>query len=78
MSRLNDAISQLETDWNALVRHWEEVKQVWDDEMRREFEQKYWEELKSHMTKVRRELERLQGAINDAKRRINEMINEMR
>ncbi|MBO9317295.1 MAG: hypothetical protein J7456_16105 [Chloroflexus sp.] len=73
MSRLNDAISQLETDWNALVRHWEEVKQVWDDEVRREFEQKYWEELKSHMTKVRRELEHLQVAINSAKRRINEM-----
>jgi len=73
MSRLNDAISQLETDWNALVRHWEEIKQVWDDEVRREFEQKYWKELESRMTKVRPELARLQVPIDRAKRRINEM-----
>ena len=41
------ALTDLETAWKRLALQWEESTQLWDDAVRRDFEQRYWTPLTS-------------------------------
>jgi hypothetical protein len=42
-----------------LATRWEEVKSVWDDSVRREFEERHWQALEAHVRAAERAMDQL-------------------
>lgn len=62
--------AELNAAWQALRRRWEETKMVWNDPVRRAFEQEYWTPLEEGTSAAQREMENLAKVIAQAKRRV--------
>ena len=70
MANLATTISKLDSSWKTLRQRWEATKVVWNDPVRWEFEQTYWEPLERQMQATQREMERLSKTIAQARRSV--------
>jgi len=54
--------------WQSLVGRWQSVCDIWDDRVRREFEEHHWRELEAAVLAVQDKLEALSDLVADALR----------
>lgn len=70
MSGQSPMAEQLEVAWQRLALRWEEAAQVWNDEVRRQFEEHYWSTLKQETGAVHAELAKLAQVLAAAQRSV--------
>jgi hypothetical protein len=51
--------AKLHNQLKALAVHWEDLKGIWDDSVRREFEENHWEALEAHVQAALRAMDQL-------------------
>lgn len=52
----------------TLKAHWEQVQQIWNDPVRREFEEKYWHELEVQLQGALRGIDRMDQVLTKLRR----------
>lgn len=67
---MSEPSARLNHAWQALRRRWEEIKLVWNDPVRRAFEQEFWTPLEEGTSAAQREMENLAKVIAQARRRV--------
>lgn len=70
MSNLNSTQADLQASWRRLDQRWEETKVVWNDPVRRRFEQEYWTPLENQTRTTLKEMERLAQVIAQVRRSV--------
>ena len=70
MVNSNTAISQLDATWQTLRQRWEHAKTLWNDSVRRGFEEDYWTPLEKQTQATQREVERLAQVIAKARQSV--------
>ena len=70
MANLSTTITQLDTAFQTLRQRWEHTKALWNDSVRRGFEDDYWTPLEKQTQTTQREMERLAQVISQAQRSV--------
>jgi hypothetical protein len=56
--------------WNVLRQQWQTVTPLWQDQVRRQFEQRFWQPLESQMPALLQEMDNLARVIEQAQRAV--------
>lgn len=70
MTDLGMMTGRLNDSWNRLRIRWEETKVDWDDSVRWDFEEQYWDPVESQVPATLRALEQLAQTISQARRSV--------
>jgi hypothetical protein len=70
MGNLSSTATDLQANWHRLCQKWENVKTLWNDSVRRGFEDDYWTPLERQTQATQREMERLVQVIAQAQRNV--------
>jgi hypothetical protein len=70
MANLGTTIAQLDAAFRTLSQRWEHTKTLWNDSVRRSFEDDYWTPLETQARETQREMERLAQVIAQARRSV--------
>lgn len=61
---------ELQEGWKRLCQRWYETTQIWDDRVRWQFQNEFWQPLETQSMTTHRELERLANCIAKARRSV--------
>jgi hypothetical protein len=70
MSNLSSMLDQLNSALLVLRQRWEHTKTLWNDSVRRGFEDDYWTPLEKQTQATQREMEKLAQVIAQAQRSV--------
>jgi hypothetical protein len=70
MSNLTSTLEQLNSALLVLRQRWEYTKTMWNDSVRRGFEDDYWTPLEKQTQATQREMEKLAQVIAQAQRSV--------
>lgn len=65
---LGNVPTELDEAWLRLRQRWDETTQVWEDPVRWQFQNEFWEPLEAQMTATQQEIERLAHGFAEAER----------
>jgi hypothetical protein len=68
---MEEARERLAAGWRSVELHWQDSCEVWDDAVRRSFEQQYWEDAAKTVTSALAQMEALEETISKIRRRIS-------
>lgn len=74
MSGLKRTATELEETWRWLCRQWDQTKSLWDDKVRRDWEEEFWTVLEQQVPATYREMERLAQVINRAQQDLRQIL----
>ena len=60
---IGEARERLAVAWNSVEQNWQDSGEVWDDAVRRSFEQQYWEDAARTATSALAQMEKLEKTI---------------
>lgn len=67
---MEESRQRLAAAWKSVEQHWQDSCEVWDDAVRRSFEQQYWEDAAKTTTSALVQMEALEETIAQIRRRI--------
>jgi hypothetical protein len=70
MSNLHTNRAKLQEPWQRLRQRWQGTTALWNDPMRWQFEQEFWQPLEVQVPATLKEMERLAGVIAQARRSV--------
>jgi hypothetical protein len=70
MVGLKPTVAQFDSNWRILRQHWEDIKPIWNDPVRWNFDKEYWTPLETQALAVQNEMERLAQVIAQAQRSV--------
>jgi hypothetical protein len=70
MSNLNTTRAKLHEAWQRLRQRWQGTTALWNDPMRWQFEQEFWQSLENQVPITLKEMERLAEVIAQARRSV--------
>jgi len=70
MGNLNTSRAELQEAWQRVRQRWQETTPLWNDPVRWQFEQEFWQPLERQVPATLKEMERLARVIAQARRSV--------